>query len=124
MHQQYLDSMALFQRFGRPHFFITMTFNPNWPEITEILEEYGSGDLTSLDRPDLVGRVFKLKKQQLIRDLTSECIFGRLKARTHSIEFQKRGFPHAHTIVWLDIDKHLEPEDLDKIICAEIKERD
>ena len=25
MHQQYLDSMALFQRFGRPHFFITMT---------------------------------------------------------------------------------------------------
>ena len=57
-------------------------------------------------------------------DLTSECIFGRLKARTHSIEFQKRGFPHAHIIVWLDIDKHLEPEDLDKIICAEIKERD
>ena len=25
MHQQNLDSMALFQRFGQPHFFITMT---------------------------------------------------------------------------------------------------
>ena len=64
--------------------------------------------------------MFKLKKQQLIRDLTSECIFGRMKARTHSIEFQKRGFPHAHIIVWLDRDGHLEPEDVDKIICTEI----
>ena len=37
MHQQYLDSMALFQRFGRPHFFIPMTFNPDWLEITGYL---------------------------------------------------------------------------------------
>ena len=43
-----------------------------------------------------------------------------MKARTHSIEFQKRGFPHAHIIIWLDRDGHLEPEDIDKIICAKI----
>ena len=29
-------------------------------------------------------------------------IFGRFKARTHSIEFQKRVFPHLHLIMWLD----------------------
>ena len=120
MHQQYLDSMALFQRFGRPHFFITFTFNPEWREMKEALAMFGTGDQTVLDRPDLVARVFKLKKEQLIRDLTSECIFGRLKARTHSIEFQKRGFPHAHIIVWLDLDRHLTPEEIDKVICAEI----
>ena len=29
IHQQYLDSISLYQRFGRPHFFILMTTNPN-----------------------------------------------------------------------------------------------
>ena len=47
-------------------------------------------------------------------------IFGRFKARTHSIEFQKRGFPHVHLIVWLDRDAHFSPNDVDEIICAEI----
>ena len=35
--QQYLDSMALFQFFGRPHLFITITANPEWAEIQENL---------------------------------------------------------------------------------------
>ena len=45
-----------------------------------------------------VSRIFKLKKQQLIKDLGSEMIFGKMLARTHSIEFQKRGFPHLHVV--------------------------
>ena len=117
MHQQYLDSIALYQRFGHSHLFITMTCNPKWCEIQDQLNP---GE-TALDRPDLVARVFKLKKQQLIRDLGTEMIFGGLLARTHSIEFQKRGFPHAHIIIWLKReDSHLTPEEIDKIICAEI----
>ena len=119
MHQQFLDSIALYQRFGHPHIFLTMTCNPNWPEIQENLNK---GE-TALDQSDLVSRVFKLKKQQLIRDLGSEMIFGKLIARTHSIEFQKRGFPHAHIIIWLDRtgkDCHLTPKKIDKFICAEI----
>ena len=116
MHQQYLDSIALMQRFGHPHLFITMTCNPDWKEIQENLKP----GQTALDQPDLVARVFKHKKQQLIRDLSSEMVFGKLIARTHCIEFQKRGFPHIHLIVWLDIEKHMTPEHLDKIICAEI----
>ena len=72
MHQQFLDSMALFQKFGRPHLFITATANPNWKEIQEALKV----DQSAFDRPDLVARVFKLKKQQLIRELQSEFIFG------------------------------------------------
>ena len=47
-------------------------------------------------------------------------IFGRFKARTHSIEFQKRGFPHVNLIVWLDRDTHFTPSELDEIIYAEI----
>ena len=38
MHQQSLDSIALYQTFGHPHLFITMTTNPDWPEITAYLK--------------------------------------------------------------------------------------
>jgi hypothetical protein len=64
--------------------------------------------------------VFKLKKQQLIKDITSKNIFGRAVPRTHSIEFQKRGFPHMNIIVWLEGKNHLTETELDRIICAEI----
>ena len=94
MHQEYLDSIALYQSYGYPHGFATMTCNPNRHEIQENLKD---GE-TPLDRPDLVAYVFKLKKQQLIRDLGIEMIFGKIIARTHSIEFQKRELPHMHII--------------------------
>ena len=59
MHQQYLDSIAFYQRFGRRHVFITMSTNPNPVEIQDNLVNGES----PLDRPDLVARVFKLKRQ-------------------------------------------------------------
>lgn len=33
MHRRYLDSMALLHKFGKPDIFLTVTYNPNWPEI-------------------------------------------------------------------------------------------
>ena len=60
MHQQFLDSIALYQRFGHPHLFITVTCNPQWPEIQENLYP---GE-TALDQPDLVCRVFKQKNSR------------------------------------------------------------
>ena len=103
MHQEYLDSTGLYQCYGHTHGFPTITCNPNWHEIRENLND---GEMP-LDRPDLVTCVVKLKKQQLIRDLGIEMIFGKMIARTHSIEFQKRGFPHMHIIVWLEEGSHM-----------------
>lgn len=122
IHQQQMDALALYQRLGRPHIFATATTNPNWPEITNNLKP----GQTALDQPDLVSRVFKLKKDQLIRELCSEHIFGKAIARVHSIEFQKRGFPHAHIIIWLDpeIGNHMDTTRLDEIICAEIPDKE
>jgi len=116
MHQQYLDSMALFQRFGRPHLFITKTANPQWKDITDALKP----GQTAFDRPDIVGRVFKGRKQKLLEELHSGSIFGKCVARTHCIEFQKRGLPHVHILIWLKIDRHFNPSTIDEIICAEI----
>jgi hypothetical protein len=39
----------------------------------------------------------------------------------HTVEFQKRGLPHAHIIIWLTQDtSHPTPAFIDKFICAEI----
>jgi hypothetical protein len=42
-------------------------------------------------------------------------------AHIHTIEFQKRGLPHAHILLWLQAgDKPLTPDQIDEICCAEI----
>ena len=43
-------------------------------------------------------------------------------AQTHSIEFQKRAYPHVQIIVWLYSDKlkHMDKERIDKLMCTEI----
>ena len=94
MTQNYLDAMALVRRYGKPDYFITMTANPAWPEITRHLREWE----TAADRPDLVARVFKLKLDELLRDLTERGVLGQAVAYTWVIEFQKRGLPHAHIL--------------------------
>ncbi|KAM0874176.1 hypothetical protein ACQ4PT_037644 [Festuca glaucescens] len=58
MQRRFLDAMAIVQRWGKPDYFITMTCNPYWEEITEKMMP---GQLQQ-DRPDLVARVFKAKQ--------------------------------------------------------------
>ena len=53
-----------------------MTCNPNWPEIKNELKE----GQTPQDRPDLVARVFKLKKDQLMQDLKTGHALGKVVA--------------------------------------------
>ena len=91
MQQNYQDAMALVREFGFPDFFITMTANPAWPEVTQQLREWE----TAADRPDIVSRVFKLKLDELLRDLTQRGVLGKAIAHTWVVEFQKRGLPHA-----------------------------
>ena len=114
---QFQDAMAICREYHKPDLFITMTCNPKWTEITD---ELRPGEKVE-DRPDLVARVFKLKKDQLIRDIRSENVFGRVSAILWVIEFQKRGLPHAHILVILcKEDRVTENKDIDKIICAQL----
>lgn len=42
----------------------------------------------------------------------------------YTIEFQKRGLPHAHIVLWLATrDKLLTPSYIDNVICAEIPDK-
>ena len=87
MMQNYLDAMAMCKAYGFPDLFITFTCNPKWPEITRFLRKRG---LKSEDRPDVSTRVFKMKLDQLIKDIKELRIFGKVRAGTQHI-FNKNG---------------------------------
>ncbi|XP_043481310.1 uncharacterized protein LOC122510603 [Leptopilina heterotoma] len=115
--QCFMDAMRLVQEFGKPDLFITMTCNPKWPEIMENLLD----SETASDRPDIVARVFQKKVKELMCELKDKQIFGPVIAYVYVIEFQKRGLPHVHSIIFLDKKFAIrDAETADKIICAEI----
>ncbi len=73
------------------------------------------------DRLDLVTRVFKIKLKELINDIHKNHILGRMIARIYVVEFQKRGLPHAHILIFLTEDcKPHTVEDVDRMINAEL----
>ena len=65
---KYLDALNAASKLGGATYFITMTTNPNWPEMQNELQQFE----VAVDRPDIVSRVFKLKFSQLINDLTKK----------------------------------------------------
>ena len=117
MQQLFQDSMAIVRHFGRPTLFITFTANPKWEEITN---ELLPGQ-TSIDRPDLVARVFHLKQRQLLKELKTKKIFGEFLGCVWTIEYQKRGLPHMHLLLFLTTNStFFTSENIDSIISAEL----
>ncbi|OWZ10238.1 Helitron helicase [Phytophthora megakarya] len=109
MYQRFLDAMAIVREAGAPSLFITMTYNPNWPEIKGNLQK-ASG--------------FHAKRKELNKDLDE----GGLRiqaARVHVVEYQKRGLPHAHILLVLRTeDKPASAEDVDNLVWAELPDKD
>jgi hypothetical protein len=115
MYQCYQDGLALARYFKKIDIFMTVTCNPKWPEIErEVLPGQ-----TAADRPDLVARVFHMKKQAILDHVYKKGVFGRTVAYIYTIEFQKRGLPHMHILIFLDQPhKLLTPADIDTAIWA------
>ncbi|KAJ4811676.1 hypothetical protein LUZ62_024242 [Rhynchospora pubera] len=115
--QNYQDALALCRTLGLPHLFITFTCNPAWAEIRRNLF---ASQLPS-DRPDLVCRVFKMKLDEMIKDIRERNCFGAVSALIYTVEFQKRGLPHVHIVVWLaDRTVVSNPSGVDSIISVEL----
>jgi hypothetical protein len=95
MQKLFQNSMAIVRTVGHPDLFITMTTDPTWPEIKAVI-----GDTRPSMRPDIVARVFPLKVKELERLLYKYGYCGRVVAHVHTIEFQKRGLPHIHLIIF------------------------
>ena len=120
MRRRYLDAMALVQCFGKPDLFITITCNPNWPEIKEHLLPNEEAH----NRPDLTARVFHAKFRELKEDLIKKKCFGHIRAYAYTIEFQKRGLPHGHILlIFNPADRLVTPDEYNQIVSAEIPPR-
>lgn len=78
LHQNFQDSLAVSRKFAHPDLFMTFTCNPKWPEIANFLEMTPQLDPTV--RPDIITRVFKMKLDELLNDITKNSIFGRVTA--------------------------------------------
>ena len=111
------DAMTYVRKYGPPDLFITFTTNPSWVEIKR---ELLPGQ-TPTDRPDIVSRVFKLKVKNLEELVTKGEFFGPHRAFMYTIEWQKRGLPHMHMLLWLE--KSIPPNGIDSVIRAEIPDR-
>ncbi|XP_068342953.1 uncharacterized protein [Pyrus communis] len=125
MINNYQDAMAICRHLGNPDLFITFTCNAKWPEIIEDLRD--KPGCKAEDRPDLISRIFKAKLDHLIKYLKSGKPFGDVESVIYTVEFQKRGLPHCHILLW--VNQHYKchsPYDVDSIISAELpdEERD
>ena len=96
--------MSIVTKYGKPELFITFTCKPQWKEITSALLL----DQKASDRTDLIVRVCRLKLRELVRDLINCHVLGRLLGYVNTIEFQKRGLPHAHIYLYSVTLLHLE----------------
>jgi hypothetical protein len=120
MQRLFQDSMAIVRHFGKPDFFITFTANPRWPEI---LRELKDGQ-NPLDRPDLIARVFRLKTREFLADIRKG-ILGGHKGHLYTIEYQKRGLPHMHILLFISSTwRFTDPVLIDEVICAELPYRE
>ena len=118
LNELYYDAMAIVGKFGKPDLFITMTTNPKWPEIQKNLFKCQN----EWDRFDLTCRVFNLKLKQLLKDIKNKNIFGKVNGVVWTIEFQKRGLPHAHILIILDY-KINSVNLIDRCVWAEIPDQ-
>jgi hypothetical protein len=115
------DALALLRIFKGSDLFITFTANPTWVEIREALLPGQS----ACDRPDIVARVFHLKLAALLDDIMKKELFGKALGYVYTVEYQKRGLPHVHLIVFLHPAVRLStPERIDQFISTEFPDED
>ncbi|KAL4287942.1 hypothetical protein AHAS_Ahas19G0236600 [Arachis hypogaea] len=111
------DAMSICKQYGYPDLFITITCNPSWLEFKRYTERT---HIPVSDRPDLTCRLFELKVQFFMTDLKEGVFFGPVNAGMNAIEFQKRGLPHAHILIWLQNASRMQAtETIDEVISVE-----
>ncbi|XP_074351697.1 uncharacterized protein LOC141690835 [Apium graveolens] len=74
MQQNFQDALAVCRYIGHPDIFLTMTTNPLWDEIIQMMKYIPH--CSPHNSPDVIARVFKLKLDQIIDDIKKKNYFG------------------------------------------------
>ncbi|KAK4702244.1 ATP-dependent DNA helicase PIF1, partial [Phenoliferia sp. Uapishka_3] len=107
------DALALARKFGRGHFLITLTCNPDWPELQEMLRSPSRN--ANLD-PVVTNRIFHERLKAAVAWIKKH--LGKMAYMVRVVEFHKRGLPHAHIII--RVSPECPFEDIDKVVSAEL----
>jgi len=67
-------------------------------------------------------RVFHLKMKKILKLITKEEIFGKVKCHMLSVEWQKHGLLHYHILFWLE--RKIQPDEINYIIVAELPDKE
>src|SRR6267143_100262 len=129
MFQLFQDSMAIARHCNKPDIFLTQTANPSWFEIDDNLLPFDDDDddpdqprrrQSASDHPDIVARVFSEKIKAMLKDI-KDGLFGDIAGYVFTIEFQKRGLPHIHLLIFLKQQfKIRDAPHVDSIVSAKI----
>jgi hypothetical protein len=114
-HALYHDALALPAAYHLPDLFITVTFNPEWPELARMMPAQSSVH----DHPDVVARVFWIRFSRIMKDIVVHKVFGAVLSYCYRIEWQMRGFPHAHLLLILER-RISSAAEVDRFVAAEI----
>jgi len=118
MHEKTKDAMTYIRSYRRPDLYVTFTCNP---ERAESKQELNPGQ-RSIDQHDIIGRVFYLKMKKILKLITKEEIFGKVKFYMLSVEWQKRRLPHYDILFWLE--RKIQSDEINHIIVAELPDKD
>ncbi|CAN1780534.1 ATP-dependent DNA helicase pif1 [Linum perenne] len=96
-YENFQDAMAICRWGGYPDLFLTFTCNSQWPEIQLMIDLVTCSGRKDTNRADIIARDVEV------------------------VEFQKRGLPHVHMLIFLaEEDKLYSASDIDSVIQAEI----
>lgn len=84
--ENFQDAMSICAFKGFPQLFITFTCNPKWPELVAFFEKE---NFSAEDRPDILARIFKIKLDNIIKDITNESMFGKSTRGMYELCFQR-----------------------------------
>jgi hypothetical protein len=78
---------------------ISLTFNPEWVEVEEELQRTGQILAGHIIHDNVMATVFNRKLRELLINLVTHSLMGRVTTYRYNIEFQRRGRPQA--FIWL-----------------------
>ncbi|XP_038135176.1 uncharacterized protein LOC119779572 [Cyprinodon tularosa] len=125
------DLFAMIRALGNPTFFLTFSAAEfRWPEVIEAIKRQQGEevDFAALDwtakseilrsNPVTCMRMFDKRVEALYRDLllSDAQPLGRVVDFFHRVEFQHRGSPHIHGLVWVEGAPELE-KSADQTVC-------
>ena len=114
-HSLQLDCMTISSCKGEPTYFVTLTFNPKWPELQQFLH-----GRPYTDRPDSVERIFQQKRDHFLEAIIKHEVLGKVVAYCWAEELQRQYLQHIHLLLTMaEESRPRTPEEIQRVIARQ-----